>query len=291
MSGKGAERKQKFVSEVAADKALKQISSMDMLEQLNLFETIVQLYSIDGLTRLENEELQNPYVPEIRRKNLLLTRIIPGKGHYKGMRMLRRSLKKTGQHAILNKLNKAYEKAVDALIANNLQLHHSSSEASMTNSVMTANSSDVDCISITLNADLFYRGRVSRKSRGGSHHQGRDGSSTVSSGSSSGSSSSDEDYDDDILDGDDEPNVIRLDSFGEPCVQESTQDCRTSALVTPFRERSSHIFLKSNPRKLVSNRAELSTSTDQIESGQQPVQSVTSEEPQGKVSPLIIAKI
>ena len=266
---------------------------MDMLEQLNLFETIVQLYSIDGLTRLENEELHNHHVPEIRRKSLLLTSIIPGKGHYKGMRMLRRSLKKTGQHAILNKLNKAYEKAVDALIANNLQLHHSSSEASMTNSVMTANSSDVDCISITsqeLNADLFYRGRVSRKSRGGSHHQGHDDSSTVS-GSSSGSSSSDEDYDDDILDGDDEPNVIRLDSFGVPCVQESTQDCHTSALLTPFRERSSHIFLKSNPRKLVSNRAELSTSTDRIESGRQPVQSATSEEPQGKVSPLIIANI
>ncbi|XP_065897987.1 uncharacterized protein [Dysidea avara] len=112
----------KFKSDAAADKALKQISTIEILEQINLFETVLQLYSIGALTRLENEKLQNNYNTELTRKSLLVTSIIPGKGCYKGMRYLRRALKKTGQCVLLDKLDKAYEDAVDVLIAENLHL-------------------------------------------------------------------------------------------------------------------------------------------------------------------------
>jgi len=107
----------KYKSDAAADKALKQISTIEILEQINLFETVLLLYSIGALTRLEIEKLQNNYSTELTRKSLLVTSIIPGKGCYKGMRYLRRALKKTGQCVLLDKLDKAYEDAVDVLIA------------------------------------------------------------------------------------------------------------------------------------------------------------------------------
>jgi len=113
----------KYKSDVAADKALKQISTIEILEQINLFETVLQLYSIGALTRLENEKLQNNYLTELTRKSLLVTSIIPGKGCYKGMRYLRRALKKTGQCVLLDKLDQAYEDAVDVLIAELKDLH------------------------------------------------------------------------------------------------------------------------------------------------------------------------
>ncbi|XP_065900271.1 uncharacterized protein [Dysidea avara] len=244
--------KQKFISDVAADKALKQISPMDMLEQLNLFETIVQLYSIDGLTPLENEELQNNYVPELHRKSLLLTSIIPGKGHYKGMQMLRRSLKKTGQRAILSKLDKAYEKAVDTLKTRTGPTRWSV-EASITDSVMTASCSSVGCASITsqeLNADALCKDEACTDGGSGSHQK------HVFDDSSS-------DNDDNESDNDNDKHNVN--SAGEQCIQESTfqypQDFRTSALVTPFRERSGHISERSNPRKKVSYQTELIAST------------------------------
>jgi len=112
----------KFKSDLAADKALKQISTIEILEQINLFETVLQLYSIGALTRLENEKLQNNYITELTRKSLLVTSIIPGKGCYRGMRYFRRALKKTGQCTLLYKLDRAYEDAVDKLIAENLDL-------------------------------------------------------------------------------------------------------------------------------------------------------------------------
>ena len=109
-----------FESNEAADKALKEISSMDTLVQLNLFETVIRLYNDDGLTQLELQKLQNNYIVELERKTLLLTDIIPGKGHFNGMQMLRRALKETEQHTILSVLDKAYKNAMDTL---NTRLH------------------------------------------------------------------------------------------------------------------------------------------------------------------------
>jgi len=88
---------------------------MDTLEQFNLFPTVIQLYQNDGLTLLELQKLQNNYITEIERTNLLLTSIIPSKGQYKGMQMLRIALKETEQHAILNKLDKTYKATMDEL--------------------------------------------------------------------------------------------------------------------------------------------------------------------------------
>ena len=95
----------------AADKALKSVST-NLIEQLNLFDTTLHLYTMDGLTSLEREKLQNIYVTELERKQYLMTIVIPGKGPYKGMTMLRRALKETGQHEILKILEQAYENAV-----------------------------------------------------------------------------------------------------------------------------------------------------------------------------------
>ena len=100
----------------AADKALKSIS-VNFVEQLNLFETTLHLYTMDGLTTLEREKLQNIYITELERKQYLMTIVIPSKGPYKGMTMLRRALKETGQHEILNSLEKAYENAVHTNMA------------------------------------------------------------------------------------------------------------------------------------------------------------------------------
>ena len=95
----------------AADKALKSVST-NLIEQLNLFDTTLHLYTMDGLTSLERERLQNIYITELERKQYLMTIVIPGKGPYKGMTMLRRALKETGQNEILNILEQAYENAV-----------------------------------------------------------------------------------------------------------------------------------------------------------------------------------
>ena len=63
MSGTGSDRskresKKKFKSNLAADKALRRTSTV-LVEQLNLFETTLHLYEIDGLTTLEMEKLRH----------------------------------------------------------------------------------------------------------------------------------------------------------------------------------------------------------------------------------------
>lgn len=95
----------------AADKALKSVSE-NFVERLSLFDTTLHLYTMDGLTSLEREKLQNIYVTELERKQYLMTIVIPSKGPYKGMTMLRKALKETGQKEILSILEEAYENAV-----------------------------------------------------------------------------------------------------------------------------------------------------------------------------------
>lgn len=106
---------QKFKSEKAADKALKEVCKLK-LEGLILFDTTLHLHAKDGLTPLEREKLLNSYVTELERKQYLIMTVIPSKGKYKGMRMLMRALKKTDQHEILKILEKTYEDEVDAII-------------------------------------------------------------------------------------------------------------------------------------------------------------------------------
>ena len=114
-------RKQKFKSNLAADKALRRIS-MRLIEQLNLFETSMHLHKIGGLTLGEMEELSNCYKTELERKRYLVTAVLPRKGHYRGLRLLRRALKESKQEEILNILEKAYEGAVDEVIVERLSL-------------------------------------------------------------------------------------------------------------------------------------------------------------------------
>ena len=107
----------------AADKALKSVSA-NFVEQLNLFDTTLHLYAMNGLAALERERLQNIYITELERKHYLMTIIIPSKGSYKGMIMLRQALKETGQNEILDTLEKAYENAVHAIIAEKSEIKH-----------------------------------------------------------------------------------------------------------------------------------------------------------------------
>ena len=115
--------KEKHKSNVAADKELKRIS-VDLMQQLNLFDTTLHLHAMNGLTPLETEKLQNSYVTELERKQYLVTIVIPSKGLYKGMRLLRWALKQSGQDEVFNSLEKAYEAAVDEVIAEKLRLSH-----------------------------------------------------------------------------------------------------------------------------------------------------------------------
>lgn len=112
---------QKFKSNRAADEALRKMS-LDLVEQLNLFETTLYLHKSNGLTPLEMEKLGNCYTTELERKQYLVLTVIPSKGHYRGMRLLRRALKQSKQYKLYNSLKKAYEEAVDAVIAEKLRL-------------------------------------------------------------------------------------------------------------------------------------------------------------------------
>ena len=116
MSGSKKIFKSNQADDQAADKALKSVSA-SFVERLNLFDTTLHLYTMDGLTSLEREKLQSIYVTELERKQYLMTIVIPSKGPYKGMTMLRRALKETRQHEILNILEKAYENAVHTNMA------------------------------------------------------------------------------------------------------------------------------------------------------------------------------
>ena len=104
-------------SELAAGKALKRITTIDVLQQLNLFDIVMCLYSLEELTALQYEKLDNKYITELERKTYLLTDVIPNKGSYKGFQLLQKVLQQTGQNDILNGLKKAYEDAMDEILA------------------------------------------------------------------------------------------------------------------------------------------------------------------------------
>jgi len=161
-----------FESDEAADKALKAISSMDTLEQFNLFATVIQLYKNGGLTQLELQKLQNIYVTELERTTLLVTNIIPSKGQYKGMQMLRIALKETEQHTILNKLDKTYKDTMDALHTLHTRQHDTEIENNQPHSKMASQNDSVampsctgssDClVSFTLDEPYADKKRVNR---------------------------------------------------------------------------------------------------------------------------------
>ena len=62
---------ERFKSNRVADKALRQIS-VNLVQQLNLFETTLRLHAIDGLTLLETQKLQSSQETEIERKQYTL---------------------------------------------------------------------------------------------------------------------------------------------------------------------------------------------------------------------------
>ena len=138
-------KQQKVKSDSAADKALKGTTSR-LVEQLNLFETTLRLHSMGKLTRVETEKLGNSFITESERKQYLLTTVIPSKGYYRGMRLLRRALKQSNQFEIVNVLEKAYEDAVDAKEFNY--------EAGVSHQTTTSNRHD-SITSESLNADLW----------------------------------------------------------------------------------------------------------------------------------------
>ena len=67
-------------SNLSADKVLRRITTVEVLWQLNLFETILHSYSMGQITDLEKETLENIYNPELQRKYYLLTNVIPSRG-------------------------------------------------------------------------------------------------------------------------------------------------------------------------------------------------------------------
>jgi len=256
--------KQKFQSDRAADKALKQISSVDILQQLDLFETVINLYSMDGLSPIELQQLRNEHVVELHRKSLLLTNIIPGKGNYTGMQLLRRVLKKTGQRLILNTLDKAYEDAVDVLIAKNLNIHqgpppwlnvrswgdHSSRNTPRVDSVATtASYTSVRCASITsenLSLNVCKDETV---------HEDKPSHGDFTPARSSSMSSSDDDSGDIVILDTTEPVEQQQqpsNSFDINIQFQMSEDLSSVASLpsisfTPHRQRSGHISYRSNP--------------------------------------------
>ena len=109
--------KQEYKSNQAADKALKRMS-VNLVKQLNLFDTVLNLHAMDGLTALEMEELTSFYKTELERKQYLVITVIPSKGQYKGMKLLMQALRQTEQYEVLSLLEKTYDEEVDAIIDN-----------------------------------------------------------------------------------------------------------------------------------------------------------------------------
>ena len=103
--------KQKIKSDRAADKALRRIS-VHLVKELNLFETTLHLYAMDGLTPSEMERLRNHCETELEKRLYLVTTVIPSKGQYKGMKLLMRALRQTKQYEILSFLEKTYDEEV-----------------------------------------------------------------------------------------------------------------------------------------------------------------------------------
>ena len=247
--------RQKFKSDVAADKALKRVS-LDLVQQLNLFDTTLHLHTINGLTLLEAEKLGNCHSTELERKQYLVTTVLPSKGAYRGMRLLRRALKQSEQHEICNTLEKAYEDAVDAVIAKKLGLTQAPEVKTETVSScypVQATGSDL-CDSITSmmfsDTDLLQQDGRGEKRKHIRTHLGRPTSS--STGVTSGSSSSDDDNDDAVSLDSPVQQQQTLPSFVDIKFQiPLSRDSKTVVAVTslPHRQRSSHISYQSNPYK------------------------------------------
>ena len=245
--------RQKFKSDVAADKALKRVS-LDLVQQLNLFDTTLHLHAINGLTLLEAEKLGNCHSTELERKQYLVTTVLPSKGAYRGMRLLRRALKQSEQHEICNTLEKAYEDAVDAVIAKKLGLTQAPEVKNETVSScypVQATGSDL-CDSITSlmfgGTDLLQQDGRGDKKKHIRTHLGRPTSSSTGVTSSS-SSSSDDDNDDAVsLDSPVQQQTLVDIKFQIPLSRDSG---KTVVAVTslPHRQRSSHISYQSNPYK------------------------------------------
>ena len=249
---KMSKSKQKFKSNSAADKALRKIS-VDLIEQLNLFETRVHLHKISGLTPLEMEKLSNSHDTERERKHYLVTDVIPSKGHYKGMRLLRKALKGSKQDELLNMLDKAYEGAVDAAIAGRLRLSQTPEVKTIETGPTQSSASvcyDDDSITSAMfsGLDLVYSDGKSdvRRNRNlkKSGSLDTDGSST-----------------------DDGADIISLDSPVQPQqplpsyvnVQLSLSQgnrAAVSVMSSPHRQRSNHISHRSNPYKANSTQPE-----------------------------------
>ena len=111
----------KSKSNLAAYKVLRK-TSVVLIEQLNLFEMTVHLHHIDGLTPLELEKLTHSLTTELERKQYLVTTVIPSRGYYKGMMLLRRVLKKSKQFDLYKSLKLAYDEAVNPVYGEKLKL-------------------------------------------------------------------------------------------------------------------------------------------------------------------------
>ena len=231
---------------------------MELIEQLNLFNTSVHLHKIEGLDLLEMEKLGNSHITELERKQYLVTTVLPSKGHYKGMRLLRRALKESKQDEILNMLDKAYEGAVDAIIAERLRLSQTPEVKSGTSYPVQSPISEC-CDSIT---SATFSGIDLCRDGGGEVRGVRKSKNLNKSTSLDTNDSSDPDDDD----GDD---IISLDSPVErqqplPSYVDVkfqfplSQDSRTTISVTPspHRQRANHISHRSNPFKANTTRPE-----------------------------------
>ena len=222
--------KQKIKSDSAADKALKGTLSR-LVEQLNLFETTLHLQSMDALTRVEVEKLSNSFITESERKQYLLTTVMPSKGYYRGMRLLRRALKQSNQFELVNALEKAYEDVVDAKKFNN--------EARVSLQATASNR----CDSITselLNVDLW-------KCPGSSNHDGNNSDNDIHI----------------ISHPPVQQQLLPLSSRVNVALQlPVSQDSSASVSVasTAHRQRSNHICCKSNPYRHKANSPEQAVS-------------------------------
>ena len=253
MSGTGSvsidRSKKKFKSNPAADKALRSIS-MVLVEQLNLFETTLYLHKINGLTPLEVQKLGNSHTTELERKQYLVTGVIPSKGYYRGMTLLRRALKKSNQFDLYNRLDKAYQEAVNEVIAEKLKIQQASENKheTLTGSTCSVKTASDFCNSIT---SAMFMGSNSLYRSGGGEGKNQNRPTSINSDSS-------DDNDDD---------VVWLDSPLDSPLEQQQQSPSCDVDVTlqiplsqghratislassPHRVRSDHISLESNPHK------------------------------------------
>ena len=212
---------------MAAYKALRK-ASVVLIEQLNLFETSLHLHAINGLTLLELQKLRHSYTTEPERKQYLVTTIIPSKGYYRGMMLLRRALKKSNQFDLHNSLKNAYDEAVNILFSEKLELPHtpeSKHKTGSNSSVEPVCFSDITSAMFT-GSSLLYRGEGKVQNR----------PISVDNDSS--------DESDDVLD---YPSDFPLEQqqLQMPLPQRSMPTISLAYL--PHRLRSYHVSYKTNP--------------------------------------------